>query len=291
MYEMIQVGEHTYYVASPTNVGIYEYGGHCVTIDSGSDGDAAKKILKNIQERGWKLDKVFCTHSHADHTGGAATLAERTGCEVYAPGVCAQILRYPYLEPVSLYGGFPNKEMRSKFIMAKACDCRELDKSALPDGLEFTELNGHDFEQVGFRTSDGVWFLADSVVSEATFEKYKIAYLYDVGEHLKTLSKLRTLEGELFIPSHREPLEDISELVNRNVTNVREVASVIKNLCREGLTTDGLIEKIFSEFGIKLYIMQYELIGSTARSFISWLLSLGEIEPVFDNSRLMWKST
>ncbi len=290
MYDLNQVGEHTYYFDSPTNIGLYEYDGKCCLIDSGNDKDAAKKVLKKIEERGWTLEKVFCTHCHADHTGGCATLRERTGCEVYAPGACAQIVRYPYLLPSVLYGGFPSKDLRSKFLMAKPCECAELTESVLPEGLSFTHIDGHDFEQVAFRTADNVWFIADGTVSDATTKKYKIAFLYDIEEHLCSLEKLKTLEGELFIPSHDQPLQDITTLVDVNIACVHEVAETIKRFCINGLAIDDLLEKIFAEFGIKLYPMQYALIGSTTRSYLSWLLGKGEIECVYEGSRLLWKT-
>ncbi|MGN1119521.1 MAG: MBL fold metallo-hydrolase, partial [Oscillospiraceae bacterium] len=77
MYELNRLGEHTYYIDSPTNVGIYEYGGKVCLIDSGSDKDSAKKALKLISDAGWTLDMVICTHSHADLIGGCALLKER----------------------------------------------------------------------------------------------------------------------------------------------------------------------------------------------------------------------
>ncbi len=290
MYDLNQVGEHTYYIDSPTNIGLYEYGGKCCVIDSGNDKDAAKKILKHIEARGWTLEKVFCTHCHADHTGGCATLRDRTGCEVYAPGVCAAEIRYSYLLPSVLYGGFPSKELRSKFLMSKPCDCKELTEAVLPEGLSFTHIDGHDFEQVAYKTADGVWFTADGTVSEQTTEKYKIAFLYDIAEHLRSLEKLKTLEGSLFIPSHDEPMKDIKALADMNIACVYEVAGVIKRFCEPGLTIDELLEKIFAEFGIKLYLMQYALIGSTTRSYLSWLISNGEMECVFEGSKLLWKT-
>jgi len=65
---------------------------------------------------------------------------------------------------------------------------------------------------------------------------------------------------------------------------------VIKRLLETPLTIDGLIEGLFVEFGIKLYLMQYELIGSTARSYLSWLSANGEVGCVFEGSRLLWKT-
>lgn len=291
MYELKQVGEHTYYIAAPTNIGIYEYGGCCCLIDAGGDSGAAEVTLSLIAERGWTLEKVFCTHSHADHTGGCSALRGRTGCEVYAPGVCASVLRYSYLQPVTLFGGYPMREMRSKFVMAKPCECAELTESALPEGLTFECVDGHDFEQAAFKTSDGVWFTADCAVDKSVIERYKISFLYDIAEHLRSLEKLKAFEGGLFIPSHSEPLANIAELAEENIRNVHEVAEVIKRLLETPRTIDGLIEKLFEKFGIKLYLMQYELIGSTARSYLSWLKENGEVECVFEGSKLLWKST
>lgn len=290
MYELNRVGEHTYYIGSPTNIGLYEYGGKCCLIDGGSDKDAAKKALKHIEEQKWTLEKVFCTHSHADHTGGCQTLKERTGCAVYAPKACAAVLSNSYLLPSVLYGGFPSRELRSKFLMAKPCECFELTEDVLPEGLTFTHIDGHDFEQVAFKTCDDVWFIADGTVSEQTTEKYKIAFLYDIAEHLKSLEKMKSFEGTLFIPSHDEPKKDIAELIERNIACIYDVADTIKRLCVDGLSIDELLEQIFAEFGIKLYMMQYALIGSTTRSYLSWLLEKGEIKCEFLGSKLVWKT-
>lgn len=290
MYELKQVGAHTYYIAAPTNIGVYEYGGRCCLIDAGGDSGAAEVILRLITGRGWTLDKVFCTHSHADHTGGCSALRERTDCGIYAPGVCASVLRYSYLQPVTLFGGYPMREMRSKFVMAKTCECAELTESALPEGLTFEHIDGHDFEQAAFKTGDGVWFTADCAVDKSVIERYKISFLYDIAEHLRSLEWLKAFEGNLFIPSHSEPLTSIAELAEENIRNVHEVAAVIKRLLETPLTIDGLIEGLFVEFGIKLYLMQYELIGSTARSYLSWLSANGEVGCVFEGSRLLWKT-
>ena len=290
MYELNKVGENTYYIDSPANVGVYEYGGKVCLIDSGSDMDAAKKALRLIEGRGWTLDMVICTHSHADHAGGCAYLREKTGCRVYAYGAAAAIVKYPFLEPTYLYGGFPAKELRSKFLMSAPCECEELTEEVLPDGLEFAEMNGHDFAQIAVGTKDGVWFTADIVLDAATLSKYKVSFLYDIESHLETLDRLEKLSGRLFIPAHSEPIESIAELCRINRGNVFEVAEVIKRLCRDALTIDELLERIFAEFGIKLYLMQYALIGCTTRSYLSWLVGRGEMKMVFEGTRLLWKT-
>ena len=47
--ELIKLGEKTYYIKNPTNIGIYKIDENNVyLIDSGNDKDAGKKILKII---------------------------------------------------------------------------------------------------------------------------------------------------------------------------------------------------------------------------------------------------
>ncbi len=290
MYNLNQVGEHTYYMDSPTNVGFYVYNNNVCMIDGGNNKDAGKKALRHIEAKGWKLEKIICTHSHGDHTGGCALLKSRSGCGVYLPGVEASILNHTFLEPTYLYGGFAMKELYSKLITAAPCECMELSEDDLPEGLCYEHLDGHSFEQIAVRTDDGVWFTGDCVLSAETLNKYKVSFLYDIEKHLKSLEKIKTLSGKLFIPSHNVPVEDITELAEKNRENVAEVSEVIKRLCSEGITIDGLLEKVFEEFSIKLYITQYALIGFTVRSYISWLYGKGEIEPVFEGTKLLWKT-
>ena len=70
----------------------------------------------------------------------------------------------------------------------------------------------------GIKTSDNVYFLADSLFSEETIIKYHLFFIYDVKEFLNTLDYLSTLKGILYIPSHVQATNDISSLIeiNRN---------------------------------------------------------------------------
>lgn len=136
-------------------------------IDAGSR-DIAAGVLEQVRSHGWELKKLFLTHSHADHVAGAAFLREQTGCEVCAPGISAAAVEHSFLIPVTLYGGSTTPEMCSRLLTPPPCACSELSGDALPPGLDFERLDGHDMAQAAFRTRDGVWFTADAVVSAAT---------------------------------------------------------------------------------------------------------------------------
>lgn len=289
MSEIHQLGEHTFYIDQTTNVGVYVYGKNCCLIDAGLDKSIGETVLKLITDKGLKLEKIFLTHSHADHAGACAYLKEQTGCTVYAPGVCAQLVRYPHLIPTTLYGGFPSARMRSKFVMPEACECEELSESVLPKGLSFMHIDGHDFEQVAFCTSDMVWFIGDAVSDKTTIDRYRIPFLYDIKAHLSSLERLKNTKGKIFVPSHSVLVNEIKTLCDENAADVFEVCTVIKRLCQNAISIDELIAKLLGEFGIKLYVMQYELIGETARSYLSYLTEKREISCVFDGNKLLWK--
>lgn len=291
MYELNQVGERTYYISCTTNLGIYVYNnGSVCMIDAGCDNEAAQKALDHIAANGWHLEIVLNTHCHADHTYANAYLKEKTGCKIYSPGADSAISTYSYLNATYLFGGFPPKELDSKFTLAPACETLPVTPDILPEGISCIHVDGHSFEQLAYRTPDDVWFVADSVIAAETFPKYKISFLYSVEEHLKTLQRLETLGGRLFIPSHRPPLDDIAPLAKLNSQNVLEVAEDIKRFCADGVTIDELLEKIFAAYGIKLYVMQYALVGYTAKSYLSYLQRRGEITAVFEGTKLKWKT-
>ena len=87
MYELIQIGERTYYIECPAKMGLFRINQEEVClIDSGNDKDAAKKALRIIEGQGWKLKMVINTHFHADHIGGNQLLQQRTGCTVCSRG-------------------------------------------------------------------------------------------------------------------------------------------------------------------------------------------------------------
>ena len=192
MYELVQVAENTFFIESPAKMGIYKLNDQEVClIDSGNDKDAGKKVLRILEERGWTLKYIITTHSNADHVGGNALLQQRVGVPAYTSGIEACFNRFPVLEPSFLYGGYPCKDLRNKFLMAQPSDAQELNQVSLPDGMEILELPGHYFGMIGVKTPDQVWFLADCVMGENILQKYHASFIYDVGAYLVTSIRLR----------------------------------------------------------------------------------------------------
>ncbi len=291
MFELNQVGEKSYYINCPAKIGIYRLNDTDVyLIDSGNDKDAGKKVCKILNENGWSLKDIINTHSNADHIGGNKYLQQQTDCKIFADGIEAAFTKYPILEPSFLYGGYPCKDLRHKFLLASASDVKEISDSDFPKELEIIPLHGHFFDMIGIRTPDNVVFLADCISSKNTLEKYQISFIYDVAEYLNTLDRVETMKASMFVPAHAEVVNDIIDLVQINRHKVLHVENKIYSILKTPMCFESLLKQIFDEYSLVMNFEQYVLIGSTVRSYLSWMKDNKKIEAVFEDNLLIWSS-
>lgn len=289
VYELIQITENCYYIQSPAKVGLVKLNDEDVCIiDSGNDKEAGRKIRKLIDANGWKLKAIYNTHSNADHIGGNKYLQSNTGCKIFAPRKECAFTRHTELEPAYLFGGYPFKDLRHKFLMAQESDAQYLSEENIPEGFEIIHLPGHFLDMVGFKTPDNVIYLADCISSKNTLDKYKIAFLYDVEKYLQTLEYLKTLNAKIFVPAHADVCEDIQELAQYNIDKTIEVANKIEEICERPISFEHILQKLFNDYGLTLNVEQYVLVGSTVKSYLSWLKDTGKIQIVFEDNMLLW---
>lgn len=288
MYELIPVAPHTYYIQSPAKIGVVETSdGHVVLIDSGNDKEAGRKVRQHLDRQGWTLDAIYNTHSNADHIGGNAYLAKQTGCALYAPGIEAAFTQHPILEPALLYGGYPMKALRHKFLLAQESDAQPLTPEHLPAGFELIPLPGHFFDMIGLRTPDDVVFLADCLSSQATLDKYQISYVYDVAAYLDTLERIKEMQATLFVPAHADATDNIAPLAQYNIDKVNEIAGHILDFCAAPHTFEEVLQHLFTSYDLAMTFEQYALVGSTVRNYLSWLLDSERLSATFTDNRLL----
>lgn len=291
MYELVFLTERMGYVDCPAKIGIYIINNEEIAlIDSGNNKGAATKVLRIAEERGWKIRMILCTHAHADHIGGNRHIQQKTGCKIYAPlgeldGVC-----HPIWEPISLFGARPPKALRHGFLLADESIAEPLTEAIMPEGLSILPLPGHTQDMVGFLSADGAAYLADAMASEGTIGKYGIPFLYDPGIYMETLDRIASMEAKIFVGSHIAPAEDIAPLARFNRAATEKVIDQILSAAAEPIGFEALLAKLFESYALAMSIDQYALVGSTVRSYLSYLLDEGRIENVIENGMLLWKS-
>lgn len=290
MYELNHIIGNSYYIQSPSKMGLVKLSDTDVClIDSGNDKDAGRKVRQLLDANGWHLTAIYNTHSNADHIGGNRYLQGQTKCKIYAQGIECDITRHPVLEPAFLYGGFPPKDLRHKFLMAQESDAKELTPGVLPEGFALLQLPGHFFHMVGFRSPDDVVYLADCLSSRETLDKYQIGFVYDVAAYLDTLEKVKSMQAAAFVPAHAEVTEDIAPLAQYNIDKVLEIADHMVELCAEPVIFEELLKKLFDDYGLTLTFEQYVLVGSTVKSYLAWLKDTGRLTALFEDNRLLWR--
>ncbi len=244
-----------------------------------------------MDREGWSLHAIINTHSNADHIGGNRYLQQQTGCKVYAKGVEAAFTAYPTgtrfpLRWLSLYGSAPQISYGSG--SSQVSDISAMAEDAALSELELIPLPGHFFEMIGVRTPDQTVFLADCLSSRATLDKYKVSFIYDVSSYLQTLDRVMEMDAPLFVPAHAEATDSIKDLAMYNKQCVHEIALKLLDICTTPQTFESVLKTVFDDYGLTMTFQQHVLVGSTIRSYLSWLKDEGRLTAYVEGNRMFW---
>jgi len=141
---------------------------------------------------------------------------------------------------------------------------------------------------IGVLTDDGVLYLGDCMFGERTLEKYKIPFVYDVGAYKATIRKVAAIPAYRYVMSHGEIEADIGAIAARNLALVESVERDIEGMLGEGMSFEAVLAAVCGGYGITLDVGQYALVGSTIRSFLSYLYNQGRIEMAIRGNVMHW---
>ena len=290
MYDLHHLKGRTYYIDGPTNCGVYILNddNECVLIDCGTalEGPIIETVLRRNK---LKLKYLVNTHSHADHSGSNVYLMKMTGCTVIASKIERAFLRDSKLDIGFLYGGYPIDEFDTKLMHID--DQKEIYAlEHLPEGLRSFKLPGHHYGQIGIRTSDGVYFVADSVVSKELIDKTHVVLIYDVQSYLDSLDYVESLNGNIIVPAHAEVTIDIVDIVNHSKNKISEICGVILDYLSKEHTAEDVCAYIFEHYELRISYNKYMLIMATVRSYLSYLCHEKKVKNYFKDNKLVFIS-
>jgi len=293
---MKKISERVYYIPNPANIGVVKDGEKsAILIDSGLDDDTGKKVLKLLEENGLVPKAIINTHSHADHCGGNKYIKEKTGAMIYAPEVESAIIQYPSLEPLYLFSGAsPLKDLQNKFLMAHPSnvdyvikkDERKLKFDEIELGI--VPLPGHSPNQIGVE-ADEVLFCADSLFSEEVIKRHKIPFYADVDKARETLRFLRNSRYKFYVPSHAEPRESLTELVDANLEAIDRVEKYLLDDFHGRRTTEQVLKDVCNHYQISIKgTQQYYLMNTVIMAYLSSLHGRGKLKAEVSDNALFW---
>lgn len=294
MYQ--QLSERVGVVPGGTNIGIIRIDDErVILVDTGLNDTTARKVLRVVRdELKAEVAAILITHGHADHFGANAFVVKRTNARVYAPDLDEQVLRFPLMQSIMLYGGAdPLDGLRTKFLLAEAGPVDRIVAAGTIDvegvQIEAISLAGHSINQLGYLI-DGVFFCADVVFPEAALQKYPIPYLYGLTQHLEAMSRALDVDCTAVVPGHGPIEASLEEPVARNRAVIGRVLTAIPSLLGEPLSTDDVAQQLFAALDVPVGdASAYYLLRPTVAAYLSHLEREGVIEHVVDARASFWR--
>ncbi len=286
--ELHKLKGNTYYIDGSTNIGLYVLNESldCALIDTGF-AKVGPRIFEILKENHFNLKYIINTHSHADHIGANKYLMNLTSAQMITSQIERAFARDDKLDIGFLYGGYPLDQFDTPLMhIDEQKDILHLSK--LPSGIESFRLPGHHYDMVGYKTSDGVYFVADAIGNKDTIYKEHILLIYDVDGYLNSLHKIEGLDGEIVVPSHSEVTRNILPLCKINEQKIEEIINVILNILDVQKTCEQIVKEVFDHYQIKISYNKFLLITSTIRSYLAYLFNKGIIETKFENNYLYY---
>lgn len=296
MYELVQLGKNSFCIDCPAKVGVFRMAdGRAVLIDAGSSASVGRRILRILRENGMPPAIVIDTHGHADHTGGNIVMMDDGGCRVYAPEIELAYIREPTLGIGAMYGGNTPRVMQTHLLCGEAHCVQALEYATdIPREIGMLPLCGHTPGMIGVQTIDDVFFLADSIASQKTLDKYHIVLMWNTVLYKRTLSAMRNLaqvKGGIFVPSHTEILDSAAllNLISYNETILEMQQGILLSICRRGADFNEVFGRVCEDLHIDLDMTQYLIVGSTVRAMLSGLADEDLIEVTLEGPRVIYR--
>ncbi len=70
---------------------------------------------------------------------------------------------------------------------------------------------------------------------------------------------------------------------------VKSIANRILSICEKPIHFEGILQEVFKGYGLSMNLEQHVLVGSTVRSYLSWLKDNGKLTAAFQDGVLLWQ--
>ncbi|WP_216328158.1 MBL fold metallo-hydrolase [Deinococcus aestuarii] len=269
--------------------------GGALLVDTGLDESHARRLLRALGEAGLTPTGILNTHSHADHHGGNAGLLKRfPDLKVFAPPLEEAIITHPVLEPLSLFGARPPRDLQTKFLLAPPSPARLAPEPGLARiggvDLELIEVAGHASMMFAVRVGE-VLYAADALFGPESLQKHPLTFCADSRLQKEAAARLGELEGvRAVLPGHGGPTADLAGLVAANLAAYGRTTAAVLEAVRGGAApVDELLARVCDVLGVHMTNAGAVVLNrATLSAHLTELLERGEVAMGVEGNRLLF---
>ena len=253
-----------------------------ILIDTGYAKLDRAGLTALIEDSGFHLRGIICSHAHFDHSGNVRYLQQRCGAKAAAHIIEAGISVNPdayRANYVALTYG------KSREIFLEECFVADTIIGPEDDFLDFCgvrfgilQLPGHSAGHIGVVTPDNVAYVGDCLIDQQQIDSAKLPTSMFIARDLQSKEFLRQTKYDAYILAHKSVVTDIAPLVDSNIAFIHRKAEELLNDLTDGMTFAQWISTFCQRENIRTKNeLKFSIIERNFSNFVDWLTDEGRI--------------
>ncbi len=254
-----------------------------VLMDTGYAKLDRSALTNLIEDNGFRLRGILCSHAHFDHTGNVRYLQQRYGCQAAAQIIEAGISVNPdayRANYVALTYGKSHEYFLEECFLADViipADADHVDFCGARFGI--LQLPGHSAGHIGIVTPDNVAYVGDCLIDEGQIEGAKLPTSMFIARDLESKESLRALRCPAYIIAHKQVLTDIGPLIDRNLAFILDKGQEVLGCLGDGMSFDQWIYTFCKKENVRTHNeFKFSVVERNFANFVDWLADEGRIE-------------
>ena len=256
-----------------------------VLIDTGYAKLDRSALTNLIDENGWRVRAVLCSHAHWDHTGNVRYLQQRYGAQAAISLIEAGISVNPDSYRAN-YVALTYGKSRELFLE----ECFTADRVIFPqddhidvDSARFgvLPLPGHSAGHIGFVTPDGVAYIGDCLLDSHEIAGAKLPTSMYIARDLESKESLRSADYPAYILAHKQVITDparLPVLIDENIAFIHRKADELLEDLTDGMTFSEWICAFCQRENIRTkQELKFSIVERNFTNFTDWLTDTGKV--------------
>ena len=256
-----------------------------VLIDTGYAKLDRAGLTAMIEDNGFRLLGVICSHAHFDHSGNVRYLQQRCGAKAAAHIIEAGISVNPdayRANYVALTYG------KSREYLLEECFVADTIIGPEDEWLDFCgarfgilQLPGHSAGHIGVVTPDNAAYVGDCLIDQQQIDNAKLPTSMFIARDLQSKEFLRQSQYDAYIIAHKAVITEhaaLDALVDSNSAFIYRKADELLEDLTDGMTFAQWIAAFCQRENIRTKNeFKFSIIERNFANFVDWLTDEGRI--------------